>query len=35
MYGMVQGDLLWAWDIAGFGESLGSYMALRLQRADQ
>jgi hypothetical protein len=33
MYGLVEGDLLWAWDIAGFGEPLGSYMAAHLKRA--
>ncbi|MDR0592825.1 MAG: FABP family protein [Bifidobacteriaceae bacterium] len=33
MYGLVAGDLLWAWDIAGFGHRLGSYMAARLGRA--
>jgi hypothetical protein len=34
MYGLVEGDLLWTWDIAGFGGELGSYMALRLKRAE-
>ncbi|MDR2373044.1 MAG: FABP family protein [Bifidobacteriaceae bacterium] len=33
MYGLVEGDLLWAWDIAGFGRELGSYMAARLAPA--
>jgi hypothetical protein len=32
MYGLVEGDLLWAWDLAAFGESLRSYMASRLHR---
>ncbi|MDR1635296.1 MAG: FABP family protein [Bifidobacteriaceae bacterium] len=32
MYGLVGGDLLWAWDIAGFGLGLGSYLAARLSR---
>jgi hypothetical protein len=32
MYGLVGGDLLWAWDIAGFGHELGSYMAAQLSR---
>ncbi|MDR0433206.1 MAG: FABP family protein [Bifidobacteriaceae bacterium] len=32
MYGIVEGDLLWAWDIAAFGNELGSYMAARLPR---
>jgi hypothetical protein len=30
LYGLVGGDLLWAWDIAAFGHELQSYMALRL-----
>jgi hypothetical protein len=30
LYGLVDGDLLWAWDIAAFGHELQSYMALRL-----
>jgi hypothetical protein len=34
MYGLVEGDLLWAWDIAGFGQPLGSYLAARLHRHD-
>jgi hypothetical protein len=34
MYGLVGGELLWAWDIAGFGLPLGSYLALRLHRTD-
>ncbi|MDR2454012.1 MAG: FABP family protein [Bifidobacteriaceae bacterium] len=33
MYGLVRGELLWAWDIAGFGAEMGSYMAARLKRA--
>ncbi|MDR1392429.1 MAG: FABP family protein [Bifidobacteriaceae bacterium] len=33
MYGLVNGELFWAWDIAGFGEPLGSYMALQLRRS--
>ncbi|MDR2567419.1 MAG: FABP family protein [Bifidobacteriaceae bacterium] len=32
LYGLVNGDLLWAWDIAGFGHPLGSYMAAQLRR---
>ncbi|MDR1442356.1 MAG: FABP family protein [Bifidobacteriaceae bacterium] len=32
IYGLVDGDLLWAWDIAGFGLELGSYMAAQLKR---
>jgi hypothetical protein len=34
MYGLVGGDLLWAWDIAAFGEELGSFMAARLRRQE-
>jgi hypothetical protein len=34
MYGLVAGDLLWAWDMAAFGHPLGSYMAVTLRRAD-
>ncbi|MDR1151021.1 MAG: FABP family protein [Bifidobacteriaceae bacterium] len=30
LYGLVDGDLLWAWDIAAFGHELQSYMAVRL-----
>jgi hypothetical protein len=32
MYGLVGGELLWAWDIAGFGQPRGSYMAVQLRR---
>ncbi len=32
MYGLVQGDLMWAWDIAAFGEPLQSYASAQLQR---
>ncbi|MDR0625970.1 MAG: FABP family protein [Bifidobacteriaceae bacterium] len=34
LYGHVNGDLLWAWDIAGFGHELGSYLAAQLARSD-
>lgn len=34
MFGLVQGDLLWAWDLAGFGQPLGSFASARLSRAD-
>jgi hypothetical protein len=30
LYGLVQGDLLWAWDIAAFGHELQTYMAAQL-----
>lgn len=33
LYGLVDGDLLWAWDIAAFGEPLQSYASARLTRA--
>jgi len=32
LYGLVDGDLLWAWDIAGFGQPLQSYASARLVR---
>lgn len=32
LYGLVQGDLMWAWDIAAFGEPLQSYASARLRR---
>lgn len=34
MYGLVDGHLLWAWDIAAFGRELGSHASARLARAD-
>ncbi len=33
MYGLVEGDLLWAWDLAAFGHELASYASARLARA--
>lgn len=33
MYGLVEGDLLWAWDLAAFGHELRSYASARLARA--
>lgn len=33
MIGLVQGDLLWAWDLAAFDQPLGSYASARLSRA--
>lgn len=33
LYGLVDGALLWAWDIAAFGEPLQSYASARLTRA--
>ena len=32
MYGLVEGDLLWAWDIAALGSPLGSHASARLAR---
>lgn len=34
MYGLVDGYLLWAWDIAALGRELGSHASARLARAD-
>lgn len=34
MYGLVEGHLLWAWDIAALGGELGSHASARLARAD-
>jgi hypothetical protein len=34
MYGLVDGHLLWAWDIAALGQDLGSHASARLARAD-
>lgn len=34
MYGFVHGDLMWAWDLAAFGQALQSYAAARLSRVD-
>src|SRR5690606_35879957 len=34
MYGLVDGHLLWAWDIAAVGGELGSHASARLARAD-
>lgn len=34
MYGLVEGDLLWAWDIAALGRSLTSHASGRLSRVD-
>ena len=32
LYGLVEGDLLWTWDIAAFGHPLQSYASARLRR---
>jgi hypothetical protein len=34
MYGLVEGHLLWAWDIAALGQELSSHASARLARAD-
>lgn len=32
LYGLVQGELMWTWDLAAFGEPLQSYASARLSR---
>ena len=32
--GLVDGELLWTWDIAAFGEPLQSYASMRMERVD-
>lgn len=32
MYGLVEGDLLWAWDMAALGNPLGSHASARLKK---
>lgn len=34
MYGLVDGHLLWAWDIAALGSELGSHASARLAKAE-
>lgn len=34
LYGLVEGDLLWAWDIAALGQELRSHSSGRLRRRD-
>ena len=34
LYGLVQGDLMWAWDLAAFGQPLQSYASARLERVE-
>ncbi len=34
MYGNVKGELMWAWDLAAFGQELQSYAAARMTRVD-
>lgn len=35
MYGLVQSDLLWVWDLAAFGHPLASYASARLGRVEE
>ena len=34
LYGLVQGELMWAWDMAAFGRPLQPYASARLSRRD-
>ncbi|WP_407345612.1 FABP family protein [Pengzhenrongella phosphoraccumulans] len=34
LYGLVQGDLMWAWDLAAFGQPLQTYASARLARVE-
>lgn len=34
LYGLVDGELMWAWDLAAFGHPLQSYLSARLTRAE-
>ena len=34
IYGLVEGDLLWAWDLAAFGHPLSSYLSARLTKTE-
>jgi hypothetical protein len=34
VYGLVDGELMWAWDLAAFGHHLQSYASARLSRVD-
>jgi hypothetical protein len=34
MYGLVENDLLWAWDIAALGQELRTHASGRLSRVD-
>lgn len=34
MYGYVSGELMWAWDLAAFGQELQSYAAARLSKVE-
>jgi hypothetical protein len=34
MYGLVEGHLLWAWDMAALGEDLAAHASARLARVE-
>ncbi|HWS57925.1 MAG TPA: FABP family protein [Actinotalea sp.] len=34
LYGLVEGELMWTWDIAAFGERLQSYASARMSRLE-
>jgi hypothetical protein len=34
MYGLVQGHLLWAWDIAALGQPIKTHASARLAKVD-
>ena len=34
LYGLVEGDLMWVWELAAFGHPLQSYASARLSRLD-
>ena len=34
LYGRVQGELMWTWDMAAFGQTLQPYASARLSRQD-
>jgi len=34
LYGLVNGELMWTWDLAAFGNELQSYASARLSRVD-
>jgi hypothetical protein len=35
LYGLVEGDLMWVWELAAFGNPLQNYASARLVRQDQ
>ena len=34
LYGLVNGELMWAWDLAAFGQSMQTYASARLSRVE-